>query len=494
MTAAGVRVRPARAEELDAVGALTVAGYATLASPPSAEYERVLRDAASRARDAELLVAEDAGGALVGTVTYVPGRDAPLAEFAGDDEAGLRMLAVDPAARGRGVATALVAACIERARRAGKRRLTLVSAPWMADAQRLYARFGFVRAAELDFTPSPEVSLRGYALTLGGRALVVLGAAEVEALLDRDALVDALADAMRDLSAGAASVPPRASVDVAGRGFLLAMAAHLPSRDALATKLVTFFTGNAPPMPTHQALVLVFDAATGAPVALLDGDALTAERTAAGSALATRLLARRDAGVLAVLGTGVQALAHGRAVPRVLPGLRAVRVAGRDPGRAARLAERLAGELAVPVEPAPDFRRAVEGADVVCATTHSTEPVVRREWLGAGAHVTSVGYARPGGEIDAATYRDALVVVESRASALDPVTGANDLVEAIAAGGRAGADAELGELVAGAHPGRTADDQLTLYKSVGVAVQDAAAAALVLAAARASGAGRVVEL
>jgi ornithine cyclodeaminase/alanine dehydrogenase-like protein (mu-crystallin family) len=161
---------------------------------------------------------------------------------------------------------------------------------------------------------------------------------------------------------------------------------------------------------------------------------------------------------------------------------------------AARLARELADELGVDARAVSGFEEAVRGADLVAATTHSPEPVVRREWLAPGTHVTSVGINPHGRELDAETVRDALVVVESRAAALAPFpAGSNDLLWAIRDGviDESHVHAELGELVTGTKPGRTSDEQLTLYKSVGVAVQDAAAVGLVLAKARGS---RTVEL
>ena len=248
-------------------------------------------------------------------------------------------------------------------------------------------------------------------------------------------------------------------------------------------------------MPTHQALIAVFDPDDGRPLALLDGTAITAVRTGAGSALATRLLARDDAATLAILGTGVQARAHAAAVTRVRA-FAEVRVAGRAPAKTAALAEELGAGLDVPVRAAPSWSAACDGADVVCATTHPHEPVVRQEWLAPGAHVNSVGYNPEGREVDDATVAAALVAVESRAAALSaPPSGSTDLLEPIARGTLDPTRVvEVGELVAGDRPGRTAPDELTLYKSVGVAVQDGTAATLVLAAARARGAGREVEL
>jgi alanine dehydrogenase len=327
--------------------------------------------------------------------------------------------------------------------------------------------------------------------------VLVLSRADVERLIDPDAMRDAVARAMADLSAGRVSMPARIAANVAERGALLAaMPAYLPSAGALTTKLVSLFPRNTD-RPTHQAVIVVFDPRTGTPLAVMDGEAITAARTAAGSALATELLARRDARVLAVIGTGVQARAHLRAVPRVRR-FGEVRIAGRDPAKARALADEAKAWVdGATIHAAASYADALAGADVVSATTHSAEPVVRREWLAPGAHVTSVGYNTAGREVDAATIRDALLVVESRDATLaPPPAGSNDIALAIAEGAitKDHVHAELGELVAGTRPGRRDDRQLTLYKSVGVAVQDAAAAALILSAARNAGAGREVEI
>ena len=326
--------------------------------------------------------------------------------------------------------------------------------------------------------------------------MLVLTRSEVESLIDPDALRAAVAAAMADLSAGRASMPARIAALVGERdGLLAAMPAYLPSAGALTTKLVSLFPRNTD-RPTHQAVIVVFDPAHGTPVALMDGEAITAARTAAGSALATDLLARRDARVLAVLGTGVQARAHLRAVPRVRA-FAEIRVAGRDAAKARALAEDARGWLDAPVRAMASYADALAGADVVSAATHSPEPVVRREWLGRGAHVTSVGYNTAGREVDGATLRDAVLVVASRAAALaPPPAGSGDIARAIAEGAMTAdhVHAELGELVAGTKRGRTRDDELTVYKSVGVAVQDAAAAALILTAARRAKIGREINL
>jgi alanine dehydrogenase len=315
--------------------------------------------------------------------------------------------------------------------------------------------------------------------------VLVLSRRDVESLLDRRELIDALAAAMADLSAGRAAAPDRVAALVPERdGLLAAMPGYVPSLGALTAKLVTLFPRNADgPLPTHQAVLGAFDPETGEPVAVMDATAITELRTAAGSALSARLLARPDARVLAIAGTGVQARAHARAVALVRD-IAELRVGGRDPAKAEAAARELRDD-GLAARAAASFEEAVRGADVVCATTHALEPVIRREWLAPGVHVTSVGYNPAGRELDAATMADALVVVESRATALaPPPAGANEVTRV---------DAEIGELVAGTHPGRSRPGELTLYKSVGVALEDDAAARLALRGAEERGLGRVVE-
>ena len=314
--------------------------------------------------------------------------------------------------------------------------------------------------------------------------MLVLSQAEVERLLDLDELVDALAEAFVDLSSGRASMPQRVAA-FSGQGFLSAMPAYLPSANILETKLVTLFEGNAgTELPTHQAAIAVVDPDTGAVTALMDGTHITATRTAAASALSARELAREDARVLAICGTGVQAHTHARAVARMRE-FDEIRVGGRDRAKAEQVAASVDGAVAV-----GSFEEAVRGADVVCATTHATEPVVRLEWLDPGAHVISVGFNPEGRELEPELVAAARVVVESRASAFAPFPiGSNDL---------SGIDpdtvAELGEVLAGSQPGRSDAEQITVYKSVGVGVMDAAAAALVLRAAQGKDVGVKVEL
>ncbi len=299
-------------------------------------------------------------------------------------------------------------------------------------------------------------------------------------MLDVDALISALADAFVELSAGRASVPPRVAA-LTGEGLLAVMPGYVSG--VLETKLVSVFPGNAARgVPTHQALIVVFDERTGTRVAVMDGTHITAARTGASSAVATRALARDDASVLAVLGAGVQGRSHFDAVTRVRD-FREVRIASRTFAHAEELAKGY-GARAVAT-----FEEAVRGADVVCCCTDSSEPVLRRDWLRAGAHVTSVGTARDGPELDAATVGAGMLVVESRVAFQPYPAGSHELQ-----GLDPSSAVELGEVLAGTRPGRTAPDEITVYKSMGHAVEDAAAARLVYERARAEGAGAELEL
>jgi alanine dehydrogenase len=328
--------------------------------------------------------------------------------------------------------------------------------------------------------------------------MLLLNRQEVESLLDLDRLIEALGPAMAELSAGRASMPARIMSMVGEpRGLLAAMPVFLGSPRTLATKLVSLFPENeARGVPTHQAVILVFDAETGSPRALMDGTFITVARTAAGSALSARLLAREDSRVLLIIGTGVEARAHARAIPRVRP-ICQIRVAGRNPQKAVRLAAEITSEQGIEAIACDAAAQSFAGAHIVCAATHTAEPVVRGAWLQPGMHVTSVGLNSDGCEVDAEAVMKSLLVVETREAAVAPnAGGANDLKWPI----RDGLmnvnliHAEIGELISGAKPGRTSTEQITLYKSVGVAVQDAVAAHLVLEAAVKQGVGREFEI
>jgi ornithine cyclodeaminase/alanine dehydrogenase-like protein (mu-crystallin family) len=291
--------------------------------------------------------------------------------------------------------------------------------------------------------------------------LRVLSRDEVARLLDIDLLFERLERAFVELSAGRTSVPPRVAAH-ARDGFLAAMPGYVDG--VLEAKLVSVFPGHE---PSHQALIAVFDAATGTPRAVMDGTHITAVRTGASSAVATRALAREGARVLAVLGAGVQARSHLDTVRRVRD-FDEVRVASRTHAHAEALAAE-SGATAV-----GSFEEAVRGADVVCCCTHTDAPVLRRDWLAPGTHVCSVGVG-DGPELDEATVHAGLLVVESPAAFQPFPAGTHEL-----SGLDPSMAVELGQILSGDHPGRTSEEEITVYKSMGHAVEDAAAAALVL--------------
>jgi len=312
--------------------------------------------------------------------------------------------------------------------------------------------------------------------------VLVLSRDDVAALLDVDQLIAALGDAFVRLSAGEVSVPPRVASRTSS-GLLAVMPGFVPGA-GLEVKLVSVFAGNhARGLPSHQALIAVFDESTGSPLALMDGTLITAVRTAATSALAVRVLAREDARVLAILGAGVQGAAHLDAVPRVRE-FATIRVASRTAAHAEALVARDGRAVAV-----SSFEEAVRGADVVCCCTDADQPVISRAWVADGAHVSSVGASQVGAELDAETVAAGTVFVESRVACSPPPAGAFEL-----AGREPSSVVELGEVLSGARAGRTSAEQLTLWKSMGHAVEDAVAARLVLDAAAAAGAGTRVAL
>ena len=310
--------------------------------------------------------------------------------------------------------------------------------------------------------------------------MLVLSRADVRRLLDLDQLLDALERVFVELSAGRASVPPRIAAETE-RGLLAAMPGYADG--ILETKLVSVFAGNHEiGLPSHQATIALFDDTTGKPLALMDGTEITAVRTGAASAVATRALARPDARVLAVLGAGVQARSHIDAATRVRE-FAEVRVASRSPEHARALADEIGGTAWA------SFEEAVAGADVVCACTDAGQPILAAESLEPGMHVTSVGASRDGPELDPAVMGRGLLAVESRVAFEPYPAGAHELQ------GLDPNDAvELGEILAGTREGRASPEQITIYKSMGHAVEDAAAAGLVYRRALEDGVGTEVEL
>ena len=298
--------------------------------------------------------------------------------------------------------------------------------------------------------------------------LLYLSRADVERVLDVDAMLEALAAALIAFSAGKTSVPPRVAAVVQGRGLLGAMPGYVPGV-ALETKLVSVFPENDHHgLPSHQGVIALFDESSGTPLALMDGTRITAIRTGGTAAVAARALAREDASVLAILGAGAQGWSHLETFPRVRK-FREIRIASRNPERAQALAARHPLALAV-----PSFEDAVRGADVVACCTDAREPILRRDWLQPGVHVSAVG-GTFGPELDRETVAAARVFVEWRGAVTNaPPAGAHELQ-----GLDPASVTEIGEVLAGRKPGRQSRDEITLYKSTGHAVEDAATARLV---------------
>jgi alanine dehydrogenase len=311
--------------------------------------------------------------------------------------------------------------------------------------------------------------------------VLILSRAEIERLLDPDALATALADAFRAMTAGEVKAPGRNQLRGPGEAFLLGMPGQ--TRDgAMAVKVVTLFEGNAARgIPAHLATIGLYDGETGACLAFMDGTYITAIRTSAAAALACDLLAREDARVLAIVGTGVQAEHHLRTFPRVR-GFGEIRIAGATLERAERLAADHPHARAV-----ASAEEAVRGADVVALTTNSARPVIEPDWVAPGTHVSSVGYRPPDGELPRELARAGRLFVETRDAFAPPPVGCSEL-QGVSDG------AELGEVLNGSRPGRTDAREITVYKAMGHVAEDIAAAELVYAAARREGAGTTVEL
>jgi ornithine cyclodeaminase/alanine dehydrogenase-like protein (mu-crystallin family) len=313
------------------------------------------------------------------------------------------------------------------------------------------------------------------------------------------ACIAVMRDALAALARGKALVPLRMVMRMPdGSGFLGVMPGHLSAdgdqRGALGMKAVSVFPGNASRgIDTHQGAVLLFEADTGRLSALLDGATITAIRTAAVSGVATDLLARRDATELAILGAGVQARTHLEAIASIRP-LRKVRVWSRNLDHARSLVAEQEGRYNFGIEAVATAQAAVRGADIVTTVTASPEPVLQRAWLKEGAHVNAVGSSIPTTrEIDSATMAAARLFVDRRESALNE---AGDLLIPI----REGTvkpdhiQAELGQVIIGEDPGRRSAAELTLFKSLGLAVEDVASAAFVAQRARETGLGQTVTL
>jgi alanine dehydrogenase len=321
----------------------------------------------------------------------------------------------------------------------------------------------------------------------------LLTEADVRAVLTMDDLIEAMTSALGRFSAGDVVQPVRTVIPVGdGKGFFGVMPAYARSPATMGAKLVTVFAANAGRgLPTHLATIALLDPETGALLALLDGRYITETRTAAVSAVSSRALARKQASSLAIIGSGVQARSHLEALGRVHQ-LRHVAVWSPNRERRERFATDASGSNC-PVKAVDHAGEAVVGADLLVLATSSPTPVIESGWVKPGAHVMSVGACRPAErEIDPVLMSRGRLFVDSRAAAL---VESGDIVLGISEG-RFGADhiaAEIGEVVNGAE-GRRTEDEITLFKSLGLAIEDVTAANLALRRAEERKIGRELGL
>jgi ornithine cyclodeaminase len=306
--------------------------------------------------------------------------------------------------------------------------------------------------------------------------VLVLNEHEVTELLTLEDCIAAMEDALAALARGEVHNPLRQAIRAPGAPGLLGL---MPAwrTGYYALKEVCVFPENPKRgLDTHVGTVILHSGETGEPLAIMNASAITAIRTAAVSAVATKMLAREDAHVLAILGGGVQAKSHLRAIPLVRD-LREIRTYSRSGGSASSAEE------------------AVRGADIIVTATNSKEPVLRREWVSAGAHINAVGSSIAAArELDGATVAAASLFVDRREST---VNESGDYLFALREGAISGPEhirAEIGEILTGIAPGRTSREEITLFKSLGLAVEDLASAVLLFEKAQRAGRGTWIEL
>jgi ornithine cyclodeaminase len=306
--------------------------------------------------------------------------------------------------------------------------------------------------------------------------------------------IEVMAEALKTLARGHAILPLRPILWLPEKvGALGMMPAYLGDIQAMGLKVVSVFPGNhGTEYDSHQGAVLLFETVHGRLLALIDASEITAIRTAATTAVATRLLARADAGDLALLGAGVQARTHLEAMLLIRP-IRRARVWSRNPEHARQFAERASQKYKLAVEPMATAQAAVTGADIICTTTASATPVLLGEWLAPGAHVNAVGssvaHTR---ELDTAAVVKSRLFVDRRESTINE---AGDFLFPKKEGaiGDDHIQGEVGQVLLGEVPGRRSPDEITLFKSLGLAVEDLAAAHHIYQQALAKGLGTALE-
>ena len=308
--------------------------------------------------------------------------------------------------------------------------------------------------------------------------ILVLTQSDVETLLPVRECIPVMVEAMTDLARGKVFQPLRLIVrppDASGAMGLMP-SYRSGERAAFGLKAVCLFPGNpARGLDSHQGSVMLFSAETGELLALMNASAITAIRTAAMSGVATKLLAREDAEDLAIIGTGVQARAHIEAMACVRP-IKRARVASRKLEHAKKFAEEFASSYSFPIEPVASVEAAVRGAQIVVTATTAAEPIVKREWISPGTHLNVVGSSIPTTrEVDSATVAASSLFVDRRESTINE---GGDYLFALREGaiGENHIKAEIGEILIGAKAGRTSDNEITLFKSLGLSIEDLASA------------------
>jgi len=320
-----------------------------------------------------------------------------------------------------------------------------------------------------------------FEINKGARQVMTLNERDVEKYLDPKELIDGLEEGFRGLELGEVQSPPRAQLSVPGKGFCLTMPAWRPGMQ-ITIKIVNVFDGNLQiDLPNHLALINLFDPETGATSCIMDGTYITAVRTAAAAALSVRLLSRAESRIATVLGAGVQGRQHLRLLPLVR-NFERINVCSLRFEEAQKLAAQ--SNIACATS---DLEKAVRESDVVCLATHSPEPVIDAAWVKPGAHVTSVGYHPPKGELPSGLARANRLFVETLDAFQPPPVGCSDLADLDASLGTT-----LGAVALGRQPGRLSDDEITVYKAMGVAMEDMVAANLAFQRAKEAGGGNIM--
>ncbi|MFN8412351.1 MAG: ornithine cyclodeaminase family protein [Anaerolineales bacterium] len=312
--------------------------------------------------------------------------------------------------------------------------------------------------------------------------MLILTRKEIENLLNPNELLLALEEGFKALSAGQLNVPPRNQA-IAPKGVLVGMPAYMPHK-LMSVKLVSVFHENHKQnIPDHQATITLFDSETGSPIAFMDGEYITAMRTAAGAMVSIKHLAHKDSKTVAIIGAGVLGHAHLQMIG-TLSGIETILIASKDFSKAEALAAHASNASAV-----DSTQAAVSQADIVCLCTSSLEPVIKTEWLKAGVHISSVGYRPPGGELPRDLVETSHIFVESQIAFQAPPVGSAELQGLDSESGT-----ELGQVLLKQRAGRRSETEVTIYKSMGHAMEDLVAANLVYQKAMEIGMGKRFEL